>query len=846
MMQSQLFLQLLFVLCSLFIVGEPLRFVITRYARCLTNLNLIKIIVLNFYLGALFFYAIALVPVGLFRAPVLYAFSLAALIISILVHRHDIAQRIYKVNLFSIRNLVTSKQFTEGTIIISLAVILYLLSAFPLSNFVLGSIHDTSQNALSTQILLEHGYLASTFSPYLPADITVPQGHVVLFGYTALLNGWDAAQAVFYLTPLFNFLAVLGAYFFGEELLAGKRLGLIFSFLISIISMYPLLITWGGNSFLAGLPLFFVCAGLLFSVFRNNSSQKITQLVIYGVLAGFLAAIHITFYFVLMLGLVFLTLLSARNRQLFKSHFRIFVAVILSSLLPFVLFLYRFVSVFFLPAHNVGIPDFISNNYLLYPGLIPVYPEGQSNLLIFSDPFAISPYPVIRAIWLGLILASAITIVFLLSRKQKIVSNTLPVALLLLSAYCLSALIYNGFLNHLPFIIGRLLITVIDPTHLQTIIYICLTFLIGFFSLELFSRLLKKAQLHKQQKLKGKLLGLGLIFLAFGSIFGGFIYFRFSSDEHRINDLYSLFTPLDDDYRLMVWMKDNLPSNAVILVNPYEAGNFIPSVSQKVVVYPTSDNQLSYPYYELCKLIENRTLNSTTYDLMRFFNVTYVYVGAKATFSWIGNYKWDPTGTLFLGNPNFQLINRIGEAAIYKFDLVNPYVALSESFEDANISRNGWQLISDTRGGDGAGNFSRSSLAAYDGSYGCILFAQKTSRDVFTESIRRVVDVSDSSNVSFSFYLSEDSGFGNGDGLAIVISSIDWQHQLYFATPATSSVGPVNFLPSNSGYFTFNLSDEWEKNTSTLLPRVFYIDVLNIDRDGIQNLLHVDDILVVS
>jgi len=116
----------------------------------------------------------------------------------------------------------------------------------------------------------------------------------------------------------------------------------------------------------------------------------------------------------------------------------------------------------------------------------------------------------------------------------------------------------------------------------------------------------------------------------------------------------------------MVWMRESISNEAVVLVNPYEAGLFIPTVSYHRIVYPYTGSQLSYRYQQLVGLLTQITLNATTYELLADLNITHIFFGEYSTYWWDENFKWNPI--IFISNPDFKLLKRFGRS--YLFELI--------------------------------------------------------------------------------------------------------------------------------------------------------------------------------
>lgn len=300
--------------------------------------------------------------------------------------------------------------------------------------------------------------------------------------------------------------------------------------------------------------------------------------------------------------------------------------------------------------------------------------------------------------------------------------------------------------------------------------------------------------------------------------------------------MYNIFAvTTEDDYNLMLWMKENLPQNSTILINPFEPGLFIPALSQRKAIYPLSVYHLSASYSKVVSILMNGTLDSYVFNYLDLMNVTHVYVGSKNS-PLIKVLRGKPMPSkldayLFLGNPNFRLIKKVGEAFLFEYSPIDSRIVLMDSFEYEDLNYGGWRIA---ERGSGVGNASIVRENGFDGS--CLMLRSESKGEPYWISILRPVCLPDSSNLTISFYLRLEKGFGSKDSLMVIISDPRWDKQLYFVTnPRVPTKYPPIHLPSSRGYFEFNLSKLWEEIYREQLPRSFYIQVLNYDVDGVEN-----------
>lgn len=155
----------------------------------------------------------------------------------------------------------------------------------------------------------------------------------------------------------------------------------------------------------------------------------------------------------------------------------------------------------------------------------------------------------------------------------------------------------------------------------------------------------------------------------------------------------------DDDIKLQFWMKQNLGDSSNILVSWGDAGQYVPIIAEKKVLLeygnmpadPLSRERLQ-KYRSLLKLLETSPDNSVTLELLRYFNITHVYVGAKEST------RFGDPATSKVNFPEYTVLNasllnsaghykltyRVGDAWLFEI-VYNATVATVISACDATI-----------------------------------------------------------------------------------------------------------------------------------------------------------------
>lgn len=827
MMLLLLILQLLFLVFILIVDGEPFRFFLLRRFDLFSDLDLIQICLLDIYIGGFFFYVIALLPLQLFTSFFVLGFTIVCLLFVIATHFRAL---IRFTRLDKIRVSLTSKKsekFLEYVVVLALFMIFLLINLASTSGLHFGSVRDESVHSLSVEVILENKQVPITFQPYVAEGIIYPQASHVIFAFATYVLNMEVPETVFYVTILFKSLTILGAYFLGKKVFARRAYYLGLSFVFTFVSSYPLYVTWGGNPFLVGFPLFLLCLGLLFPIVRNHGGKSTAELVTIGLLFGYCGAIIISYLETLIATgvLVGIYWLVRREKHLRRNLFGLLL-VFLVSLLPLSPFLWRFLAFYGYPGHNIGIPSDFSG-----------WPQQQFYIAqAFQWTFEnLTPYN-----WLSLLVVSfffGCAILIWITRAWKDAK---------LIAFALAIFTAAALLSFVSFFMPGDF-TVISWGHQGVIMIVPINIIIVTF----FVRLHDFCRRHKFRSFakifsKDAYSGALLAFLVLLLINVPFLYARFLLDPQAVGGAYSMYAITSgDDYELMLWMRANLSSAAIVLVNPHEAGLFIPAISHDRIIFPYTASSNSISYQTLVNLTLNHTLSDTTYELIRKYNITYVFVGEAATDWWVGDFKWDPY--LFLGNPNFKVVKNFGNSYLFQFNFTLPNVAFLDDFQHDQWDDYGWRSYYDGNGlgnvtiGNSLGNDSRSLEITSQAVY-------SVSTWQYVEYVERKLFAPNNTDVALSFYLNATQGFHGKDTFAVVISNVYHNQSLIITTPngVDQEYAHSLVLNATAGLFEFNgsLTNLWRQNYNSDLPSTLIMDLANYDFDGIRNVAYIGDISV--
>jgi hypothetical protein len=826
-------LQLLIFMIVMFILGDPWRLLISKFTSLFKSFGILRSIVVDVFLGGFFLYAVSMIPLGLFSAYILDSVTVLAILLFMVFHRTEITSRILYLRRNPRKSLLAGG-FIEAMLVSGMFFFALFVQTSPFSSLVFGSVRDTSIHSLFVQVILENRQVPLTLQPYLNEGIIYPQGFSPIAAYSTFIFNYSPPQAILYLTALFNALTILGAYYLGKTIESSRRqrLGLSLAFIFTFVAAWPKFITWGSNSFVASFPFFFICLGFLPMLAEENLRSG-TVLVV-GLLFGYLSVLHLQVYEMLISALLVSWIyLAIRRRKDVLRKLGQFSIIFILSLLVLSPFLVRQLSFYSYPYHNIGVlPDIEVSVPKPTISLVLTGIDSLIGNLSINATFVIYTFAVFFAL---------VLIVFVLRKSKRRIQTTDLVKIA----------IYSFLGELLIFVLGA-----ISPTNLPfypqpLLLYFPLYFFIGAVNYPLYDAL--SSTLSKRMKVPDvdvrkmhKILIASPALLLLVGIYSPFIYQSFTSDTSSLYGSYNVFgVTTQQDLQLMMSMRVILPDSATVLVDSFQSGTLIPSLAQKRVVFPSCGSLYSASYQKLVGLLEMNILNSTTLDLMRSFSITDVYVGEGIS-SWDGGvHKFNPL--LFLGNPQFSLTNRIGNAYLFHFNYTGTTTVFMEDFEHENWNQNGWQVRYE---GNGLGNVivttdpgTNSSSLRMTSQVVCIMPYWRYDYSVFREFF-----VQNDSDVRFSFYLNATEGFEDRDTLAIIVFNPNANQSIIFATPNSVYADYANTrsLNGNEGSFSFDLSAEWRRLFNSTLPDAFLMEIANYDFNGIANSAFIDNIRLDS
>jgi len=828
-----IFLNLVFFMFSLAVIGEPLRVLFSRFSKLFENLDILQILVLNVFLGGLILYVIAIMPFGLFSSVTMWvvlSLSVSFVVVELLIRRPGLPKKF---------------DALRCTVVFSIFLVTLWISLIPVSDFIFGSIHDTSLHSLFVQLILENGQVPVTLQPYATEGIIYPQGFHPIVACSVYISNYLVPSAVLYITILFSAMSVLGAYFLGRALSSKWYFGVSLALVFAFVAPYPKYITWGSNALVASIPLYFVCLSYVPLLLKEKREFGALDIIVIGILFGYLGVIHLQPYETLIVSIVLWWLISmVRRKQKACSQIFHILAIFLVSLIIASPFLYRWLIWYPYPYNNIGIPQDVEIPMTMWvPHALSNYQDIAHAILNGINYFwnLLGPHIALKAIYF--MIASLAIIIAIAKRKNDAFNREIvQMSLVTIGGQMLILLLAESFQH-----------SIFSPQPI--LLYPSLDLLIAIFPVWLcrgvFLRLSRTAVMKINLNQHGSGItknpkALVVALLAGMLVYSPFVYRTVFHDPQDIRGGYGVWAITSrDDLELMLWMRDNLPRNSVILANQFESGLFIPSVSHRKIVFPRTASSYSRSYQTLSTLLENGNLNATTCDLMKHLNITHVFVGCYTSIFEMYKHKWDPQP--FLQNPNFNLVRKVGNAYLLAVSCMYPEVAFQDDFEYDDLNETGWEFyIYPECEETGFGEAIISSSHAYHGNKSLMITAERDEEGHYACWVYKKVYLWDASNVTLSFYLNAMSGFNNDfDHSAVIVADTLWQRSITISTPYANISSEYIELPDFQGFFQFNLSEVWYQKHNSALPTEFYVCLQNFDANGIENIVFFDYITLV-
>jgi hypothetical protein len=770
-------IQLIGMLPILAIIGDPLRHYVFSRSALFRDLNLIQILLLDFFIGGSILYLIAIIPAGIFGA--LIPFILPVSFILFLYIHKEFLTRIIR-SKFSFR-LIGKQGVYTFLLLLGVFLTIFLIRVYVQSHFVFGPNGDQAFHSLVVRKIMDQGSIAYTLEPYvirytLPdSPLQYQQGLHVILAYVASIFNWTAPNAVRLADMLFQSLGVLGGYYLGKKALNSDVYGLMFGFIFGFISRWPKTMPWGSNAFTLGFPLFLIIIAALIFMWKKGISRN--DVVPMGLLIGFLGAIHPTYLFVVVLAMAFMLI----TRRI-PIHRFFFVGLI--------------VFVFISPVVITRVQDLY--NAIPEPSGLSRVSQSLRNAVTGDW---ISYFPFMRYLIL-LLLPAGVVWLFIRKKDEQVRSFINVTTIIIFSGiviFLLSSLSFSGLsLPQLPFF----------QLHFG-IIYNSLLFFSGLLMGDIIIYLLGNLNENKPEpKIRVRKLLVGftiLLMLAPFIYYGGIEETSYLMGQER---LFNAMTP--DDLALIDWMQENFPVQTKVLVHRFEGGNYLASLAGYRTIFnpTTTTSSLDPDYVEIVKSIGNGSLTPELFKKLESYGFNYLWVGSAPS-PQLRGYNWPAwSSDAIRANPNFKLVKSVGKSCLFKIEISDPHALFVEDFQENSLKY--WELVS---GGEGEG---APSIISYNGGTALEVKVQKaeTAR-FFSLYLHRYLNVG-SSNVTLNFKVDFDVSAPN-----IYVYDTKWNRRIDI---------PIR----GPGKYSVDISKLWNTSYDSHLPAKIIIQLITRST-GVQN-----------
>jgi uncharacterized membrane-anchored protein len=653
-----IFFQGLLFFLLLHIIGHPIITVVLRRRGIpwrLKSLDFIERLPLEFVAGGIVVYIVALLmtPFKGFNAFTSWGVTGMAAVFYLYQHRKGIASVFRQP---SLRSLVET--FVNHSLYSWVAIICFIIALAirvgPISNFLLGSNQDISMHTLYTYSIVENAGIPNSAIPgYL---LQTPVATHTILAYFSVFTATAPEFVTFHGLVFFGAIAVLAAYLFGS-MLHSQEFGLYVSILMVSISVFPIGITWGSPWLVLGILSFFVTSAVAIPVFSESyelSRSWIYTGIFIGILSGFLASVYVPLYVIFLLTLLLLIIVS---RQDIPRKLGGLVITFAAGIPLFAIWIYRYFfvhvshSTFFVEGAAAALYEqalrasttFLPLRYFYSPSVII---DTIGNWLTWSS----------KLDWPGAyvfvpLLGAGCFFLFYQFIKQKSNSFRDPVLKYIIAMIIVVFLWgLNGPLGvfyvpdyGLSIMIGELdKIAAIMGT-------ILLPFIIAYLLISLNQFLSKHSKAnHTPYHMVFFLLSVSIAIVPL-------------SQAWLVSNYNMYATSTESDYALLKWMNSEIPAESDVLINPFDAGQYVPSIGgQKAFgIASTGVVYLNEQYAVLHYHINNQILDNLTVAVLRNVDVDYIFVGGYA---WKEN--WD--AQYFIRNPlYFRIVYKIENSYLF-------------------------------------------------------------------------------------------------------------------------------------------------------------------------------------
>ncbi|MHB1907362.1 MAG: hypothetical protein ACYCQJ_00670 [Nitrososphaerales archaeon] len=656
-----IFIDSVVFLLLLHILGHPITRILcfSKFGSFINDWDFVQRLPLEFVIGGTVVYIWALIssPFQLFD---FWSCSILTIVgVVVYVYLEFSKLRIRLPSLPSVYSIVAL-----GGFILSL-----LCRIIPLSGFSLGSVQDTSLHTLFVySILRNQGIPTSAIPGFTLQD---PMGLHVVLAYFTLITGVPPEFVTFWELAFFNATIVLAVYTFSSKIFSNE-FGLIVSLLLVNLSFYPIGIDWGGQWIPWGLTIFFVGMTLWLEAVKRLDLEEWKNRLILAVLPGLIFGyLGSTYPPLLALGTLMTVLFILFNRKQIVHNLSFLVTSLLFSIPLMFLWIYR------LYAFNNNNSAYLSqasaqaaydqaykwaSQFLPFRHLISLHSVSETIFNWTVWPIQVE-WPFSAYFYVAItVIGTSLAVMIALSRDLP---DELDSVKNYIAASFVTVLIWgiNSPLGLFYIPTGPLGILASEIDKVEPLVG---TFLLPFLAalpLYLIILLVKHGRSHSpvlsgetRTKLVTAILIAVLVSASFVTFFPATRWLQGNTAVFAVSS--------PGDYELLQWMRNGIPRNSTVLVAPYDAGQYVQSISDKRTIGLASTGVIFLtPIYEQTyTLLLQEIVNATTISDLRAQNINYIFVGSN---SFSGAGQW--SANFFLQYPNyFQFVKNFTNSYLFK------------------------------------------------------------------------------------------------------------------------------------------------------------------------------------
>ena len=189
-------------------------------------------------------------------------------------------------------------------ILFAILLISLLVRLIPIKDVLVGPGSDSYHHTLIVQLIIENGGIPHSYEPYAQlSSFTYHFGFHSIVAFIYWVSGFDVAKLVLYTGQILNAFAILPIFIFVDRLFKDRKMALLSSFIVGLISVFPAyLINWGRFTSLTGM-LILPIAFLLVIESIKLEKRDIKILILSGLV---LSGLFVTHYRIIIAALCFL------------------------------------------------------------------------------------------------------------------------------------------------------------------------------------------------------------------------------------------------------------------------------------------------------------------------------------------------------------------------------------------------------------------------------------------------------------------------------------------------------------------------------------------------------------